>query len=117
MLKQWVLFLLTPFAFANTPTPTEVTPNNTESNTVEQTGIWIDVRTETEFEAGHLPNAIHVPHEQIADKIASITTNKDEPIHLYCRSGSRAQSALRTLKDLGYTNVINHGGYEALVNP
>ena len=37
------------------------------------------------------------------------------PINLYCRSGRRAEAALTELKNAGYTNVTNHGGYEDLV--
>ena len=40
---------------------------------------------------------------------------KDAPINLYCRSGRRAEAALTELKNAGYTNVTNHGGYEDLV--
>lgn len=77
-------------------------------------GVWIDVRTPAEYQAGHLSGAANIPHEQIAQQIASLTSNKDEPIHLYCQSGRRAGLVLATLKQLGYTNVQNHGGYEDL---
>ncbi|EFL80781.1 rhodanese-related sulfurtransferase [Actinobacillus pleuropneumoniae] len=78
-------------------------------------GIWIDVRTADEFQQGHLDGSINIPFEQIADHISKVSPNKDEPVHLYCRSGRRAETALQTLKQLGYNNVTNHGGYQELI--
>lgn len=78
-------------------------------------GVWIDVRSAEEYNAGHLMNAINIVHTDIKNQIANVAPNKDEPIHLYCRSGRRAEIALQGLKELGYTNVTNHGGYDDLV--
>ena len=77
--------------------------------------IWIDVRSAEEFNAGHLQDAINIPHDQILERIQSVSPDKDAPVNLYCRSGRRAESALNELKKAGYTNVTNHGGYEDLV--
>ena len=78
-------------------------------------GVWIDVRSAEEFNAGHLQDAVNIPHDQILERIQSVSPDKDTPINLYCRSGRRAESALNELKKAGYTNVTNHGGYEDLV--
>lgn len=80
----------------------------------QNTGIWIDVRTAEEFNAGHLKNALNVPNEDIATRIAEIAPDKSQAINLYCRSGRRAEEARQTLLNMGYTNVTNHGGYEDL---
>lgn len=74
--------------------------------------IWIDVRTQEEWDAGHLEEAVHIPHEQIAARISEITSNKGAAIHLYCRSGGRAGRAKSALEAIGFTNVINDRGYE-----
>lgn len=78
-------------------------------------GVWVDVRSADEYRAGHLAGAVNIVHGNIASQIVNVAPNKDTPIHLYCRSGSRAEVALQTLKKLGYTNVKNHGGYDALI--
>ena len=77
-------------------------------------GVWIDVRSPEEFGQGHLQGAINIPADQIGAKISSISPDKQAPVNLYCRSGRRAEAALQTLKQLGYNNVTNHGGYEDL---
>ncbi|WP_118777520.1 rhodanese-like domain-containing protein [Haemophilus haemolyticus] len=78
-------------------------------------GIWIDVRSAEEFNSGHLQNAVNIPHDQIIEGIKVVSSDKNAPINLYCRSGRRAEVALNELKKAGYTNVTNHGGYDDLV--
>lgn len=76
--------------------------------------IWIDVRSAEEFQAGHLEGAVNIVHTDIAAKIAAVTQDKNAEIQLYCRSGRRSGLAEAELKKLGFTNVHNAGGYEAL---
>ena len=74
----------------------------------------IDVRTEKEYKAGHLENALHLPYDTIRETITARVPDKDAEIILYCRSGRRSGIAKKTLDSMGYTNVINAGGYEEL---
>ncbi len=90
-----------------TPAATQVIPM--------RSGIWIDVRTPEEFNKGHLKDAINITPETLAEKISSVAPDKNSEIHLYCRSGRRAENARQILVDLGYTNVSNQGGYEDLL--
>lgn len=74
--------------------------------------LIIDVRTQDEWDEGHVGSAIHIPHDEIGDEIAKHTKDKNRKIILYCRSGGRAGVALRTLKAMGFTNLENAGGYD-----
>lgn len=78
-------------------------------------GVWIDVPSADEFNAGHLQDAVNIPHDQILARIQAVSPDKNAPVNLYCRSGRRAEAALTERKNAGYTNVTNHGGYEDLV--
>ena len=98
-------------AYANTAPQTEQSAVQQE----KAKGVWIDVRSAEEFNAGHLQGAVNIPHDKIIEGVIAIGSNKDAPINLYCRSGRRAEAALTELKNAGYTNVTNHGGYEDLV--
>ena len=82
---------------------------------VNTKGVWIDVRSAEEFNAGHLQDAINIPHDQILERIQSVSPDKDAPVNLYCRSGRRAESALNELKKAGYSYVTNQGGCGDLV--
>lgn len=77
--------------------------------------IWIDVRSSEEFQSGHLPGAVNIPHTEIAERIGEVSKDKNDTIHLYCRSGRRSGQALETLQKAGYKQVSNEGGYEDLV--
>ncbi|MBP7824689.1 rhodanese-like domain-containing protein [Pseudomonas fluvialis] len=72
----------------------------------------IDVRSAEEFAGGALDNALLLPHEQIAERIASLVPDKQTPIVVYCRSGRRSSIAEDQLRQLGYRHVRNAGGYE-----
>jgi phage shock protein E len=78
--------------------------------------IWIDVRSAEEYQQGHLPGAIHIPHTDIASRIHEVTQDKNAQIQLYCRSGRRSGLAEVELKKLGFNQVVNAGGFEALKN-
>ncbi|WP_245636567.1 rhodanese-like domain-containing protein [Eikenella longinqua] len=79
-----------------------------------QQAVWIDVRSPAEYAQGHIQGAHNLPHDQIARQITAVAPDKHTPIQLYCRSGRRAEAAKQALESLGYTNVQNRGGYEAL---
>ncbi|SSY70783.1 rhodanese-like domain-containing protein [Alysiella crassa] len=100
----------------DTPTVQTTPPATPQPQTVQKAaGVWIDVRTADEYQAGHLSDAHHIPHDEIAGKIASLVPDKNTPINVYCRSGRRSEIALQELKKLGYTNLTNHGAYDDLV--
>ena len=74
--------------------------------------VLIDVRTADEFASGALPGATLIPHGDIAARIAEVAPDKHTPVVLYCRSGRRSSIAQDELQALGYTQVINAGGYD-----
>ena len=76
----------------------------------EEGYILLDVRTQEEFDAGHIPGAIVIPNETIGkDEIARLP-DKDQLILVYCRSGNRSKQASDKLVKLGYTNIVEFGG-------
>lgn len=67
----------------------------------------VDVRTEAEWDTGHLEGALHIEWQDILKISSSI--RKDEEIFLYCRSGNRSGKATKILIDAGYINAKNAG--------
>lgn len=104
----------TPNAQSQSPKPDVSVPASAAPTVQKAEGLWIDVRTADEFAGGHLGGAINLTHTDIVSQIAQVAPDKNQAIHLYCQSGRRAETALSTLKQLGYTNVTNHGGYQDL---
>ncbi|MGD2008329.1 MAG: rhodanese-like domain-containing protein [Cellvibrionales bacterium] len=74
----------------------------------------IDVRTTLEQDGGMLPGALPILHTAIVDGVAALAIPKDQPLVLYCRSGRRSGLAAAALRDAGYTEVTNGGGYADL---
>lgn len=72
--------------------------------------IIIDVRTESEYQQGHIKNAINIPNESIDESVSEILTNKDQLLLVYCRSGNRSKQASEKLAKLGYSNIYEFGG-------
>jgi phage shock protein E len=72
--------------------------------------LIVDVRTPTEWDRGHLPNAKHIEWQNIGEEITKLTDDKHSTIYVYCRSGNRSGKAKLILEQLGYSNVINAGG-------
>ena len=76
----------------------------------EENYIILDVRTEQEYAAGHIPGAIVIPNETIGTEEIPQLPDKDQLIMVYCRSGNRSRQASDKLVKLGYTNIIEFGG-------
>ena len=76
----------------------------------EKDYIIIDARTEEEFAAGHIANAILIPEYEIAARAEAELPDKEALILVYCRSGRRSKIASEELVKLGYTNVKEFGG-------
>ena len=76
----------------------------------EENYIILDVRTQEEFAAGHVPGAIVIPNETIGTEEIPQLPDKDQLIMVYCRSGNRSKQASDKLVKLGYTNIVEFGG-------
>jgi phage shock protein E len=74
--------------------------------------LVIDVRSEQEWQAGHLEVALLVPQDRIGQEIAAAAPDKNTRIYLYSSSGHRAVPAVDTLKKAGYGDLINLGTVE-----
>ena len=72
--------------------------------------IILDTRTQEEFDEGHIPGAILIPHDEILEKAETVLLDKNQLILVYCRSGRRSKLAAEDLVKLGYTNIKEFGG-------
>ncbi len=72
--------------------------------------VILDVRTQEEFDEGHIEGALLLPDTEVADKAQDILPDKDATILVYCRSGRRSALAADELVQLGYTDVRDFGG-------
>ncbi len=68
----------------------------------------VDVRTPSEFGAGHFPGAINIPLDKISKRMKKLGS-RDSNIIVYCATGSRSRVAVSHLRSAGFTDVLNAG--------
>ena len=81
----------------------------------DEVDIFLDVREPSEWTAGHIPGAVHVPLGMLhfrgdpASPMAdpNLTVNVDASIVVYCESGVRSLLGADLLKKMGYRNVVS----------
>lgn len=82
----------------------------------EQGARLIDVREESEWNAGHAANAEHIGKGVIERDIEKTIPDQNAEIILYCGGGYRSVLAADSLRQMGYTNVRSMaGGWRAWV--
>ena len=99
-------------ACGNAGNASEGTPAKETAKLDLNSVVLLDVRSPEEYASGYLQGALNIPHDQIGAEIAATVPDKSAQVILYCRSGRRANTALETLRAMGYENVSNYGGLE-----
>ena len=99
-------FLFYSRAQANVPT---ISPEEAKEYLNESNYQFIDVRTDGEYDGGHIPNSIHIPLHEIQDRLSEIDSLKNKNIIAYCRSGARSSKATKILVKAGF-DVLNLSG-------
>ncbi len=96
---------------AGEPSYKQVSTEEAVTMMAEENGyIILDVRTQEEFQQGHIPDAICVPNESIGGTQPDQLPDTEQRIFIYSRSGNRSKQAAKKLADLGYTNLVEFGG-------
>ena len=81
---------------------------------MNQGALLLDIRTQAEFDAGHIRDARHIPQEQLASSGETLKKYKEKVVVACCESGMRSGAAARVLRAQGFTKVVNlRGGLQA----
>ena len=81
---------------------------------MNQGALLLDVRSQAEYDAGHIIDARHVPQDEVANAAETLKRFKDKVIVTCCDSGMRAGAVARTLRTQGFAKVVNlRGGLQA----
>jgi rhodanese-related sulfurtransferase len=73
----------------------------------EKKAIILDVREGYEYAESHLKDAKLVPSSNFWSHFEDLRLTKDEPIALYCHTGSRSMGVINALLEAGYLNVVH----------
>jgi rhodanese-related sulfurtransferase len=91
--------------------PEQLTPDRVAELLESGEAQVIDVREDHEHEAGHVPGDRHIVLPKLSEEAGSL--DKDRPVVVYCRSGSRAEVAADALAASGYEAYNLEGGFVA----
>jgi len=78
----------------------------------DHTAMVVDVRTNEEYAAGHLPDSICIPLHDLSNNPYSVCVRKDTPLILYCQRGYKSSLAAQLLIDAGFRRVYTIPGIE-----
>jgi len=88
----------------------KITPSEAKTLMDSETVIVLDVRTQAEYDGGHVKDAILLDSGDVSVKAATVLPDKNATILVYCRSGNRSATASKQLIEMGYTKVMDFGG-------
>jgi rhodanese-related sulfurtransferase len=81
---------------------------------MNQGALLLDVRSQAEFDAGHILDARHIPQDQLAGSIETLNKYREKVVIACCESGMRSGASARLLQAQGFTRVVNlKGGLQA----
>ena len=72
--------------------------------------VVLDVRTDGEFNQGHIVNALHIPQKFVPEQLGKLEKYRSRPIITTCRTGQQAATAGNTLRKHGFERVYNLQG-------
>jgi rhodanese-related sulfurtransferase len=73
--------------------------------------LIVDVRSENEFNSGHIPGAVRIPFYSIGSGLKELAFPKEKPVVLYCEHGPRAGLAGINLYFQGFEKVYSLEGH------
>ena len=79
-------------------------------NKIAQGAILLDVRSNQEYNEGHLQGAINIPDYELRNRVQREIPKKNQLIVIYCQYGGRSRNAYSMMKNMGYTNICNLSG-------
>ncbi len=71
----------------------------------------VDVRSQSEYESGHVPGAVHLPFYAMWSRHTEMKAKPENPIVLYCEHGPRAGIAKFALWTMGYKKIVYLDGH------
>ncbi|HTI22208.1 MAG TPA: rhodanese-like domain-containing protein [Kutzneria sp.] len=89
-------------------------PQDLPTTSVDQVpvdAVLLDVREQDEWDAGHAPQAIHIPLGELAERVGEVPQDSGE-VYVVCRMGGRSARAAMYLNQSGWDAVNVAGGMQ-----
>ncbi len=80
-------------------------------NLINQKGaVVVDLRDKADFDAGHIVDAINIPHAKLAGQVQQLDAYREKPLVLVCKIGQHSGATGKLLAAEGFTEVSRLGG-------
>lgn len=99
---------------SNSAAPQLVAPAEAVELIAQPDTVVLDVRTPEEFAQGHVEGARNVDINGAAFRDQLDGLDRQAPYVMYCRSGNRSAAAVDIMQEMGFVNVADAGGFDAL---
>ncbi len=83
------------------------------SQDVADDAVVIDVREQNEWDAGHAPEAVHIPLGELPQRLDELPDTDAGPVAVVCRSGARSARAVAWLEQQGFDVANLEGGMKS----
>lgn len=94
-----------------TPEVPEVSAEEAFARSTSGEAVIVDVRELDEWEAGHIPGALHIPLAELEARWPELRAS--DPVIAVCRSGNRSSTAAQALRSVGIDAANLSGGMKA----
>lgn len=76
----------------------------------KENAVVLDLRDNSNFNAGHITQAINIPHTKLKERLAELNKHKTSPIILVCAQGQHSGASGQILAKAGFTQVLRLKG-------
>lgn len=70
-----------------------------------ENAVVLDLRAQSEFNSGHIVDALNVPYTSLAQRLGELEKYKEQPVILVCKMGQHSSAAAKQLMKAGFTQV------------
>lgn len=88
----------------------QIFPKDAYAMSAQNQAVIIDVRKDSEWEENHIPGAIHVPLEQLQDRLTELAAYKNTPLIIQCQHEGLSVKAAAIMVAAGFTRLLNLEG-------
>ena len=110
MSSLWVLFLVALLVYLNNKSGKALSIHEATSLVNKHNGVFLDIRAKTDFDKGHIVNAINIPVEKIKDHLSELEKHKEDPIIVVCNLGHTAGDGVKELHTAGFAQASRMSG-------
>lgn len=88
----------------------EISPIEATQKLNRDKAVLLDVRNEREYSSEHIIDALHIPQNELTQRLPELAKYKDQPVIVYCANGNRSVSTCARLRKDGFQQVFNLSG-------